>query len=130
MKKSVAILVTIFLFLCFWGSSGFCAANPSQPDQVKLQADYGSLPLAFIKNQGQVDEEVLYYLKGREGTIYFTKYGIVYDLVKKEARSTGVRRRGAVLRPRITIRVGAQRAAPKIQHPASRIKNSADFPLP
>jgi len=87
MKKSVAILVTIFLFLCFGESSGFCAANSPQPDQVKLQADYGGLPLAFIKNQGQVDKEVLYYLKGREGTIYFTKYGIVYDLIKKEGKS-------------------------------------------
>jgi len=82
MKRSGAILVTIFL--CFWGTCGFCAADSSQADQVKLQADYGGLPLAFIKNQGQVDEEVLYYLKGREGTIYFTKKGIVYDLIKKD----------------------------------------------
>jgi YD repeat-containing protein len=85
MKKSGALLVTIFL--CFWGTSGFCAADSPQPDKVKLQADYGNLPLAFIKNQGQVDEEVLYYLKGREGTIYFTKKGIVYDLIRKEDRS-------------------------------------------
>jgi YD repeat-containing protein len=82
MKKSVALLVTIFL--CFWGSFGFCASNPPQPEQVKLNAEYGGLPLAFIKNQGQVDEQVLYYLKGREGTIYFTKSGIVYDLIKKD----------------------------------------------
>jgi hypothetical protein len=31
-----------------------------------------------------MDEQVLYYLKGREGTIYFTKKGIVYDLVKRQ----------------------------------------------
>jgi hypothetical protein len=68
--------------MCFWGSFGFCDTNP--PDQVKLQAEYGGLPLSFIKNQGQVDEQVLYYLKGREGTIYFTKSGIVYDLIKKD----------------------------------------------
>jgi hypothetical protein len=85
MKKSVVFLATIFL--CFWGTSGFCAKNLPQPDQVKLQADYGGLPLAFIKNQGQVDEQVLYYLKGREGTIYFTKSGIVYDLIRREDRS-------------------------------------------
>jgi len=54
MKKSVTLLVTIFLFLCFWGSFGFCETNPSEG--VTLQADYGGLPLAFIKNQGQVDE--------------------------------------------------------------------------
>ncbi|WAC08668.1 MAG: hypothetical protein OS130_05610 [Thermodesulfobacteriota bacterium] len=59
------------------------ATDFSQPDQVKLQANYASLPLAFIKNEGQVDEQILYYLKGREGTIYFTKSGIVYDLIKK-----------------------------------------------
>src|SRR4030042_6829325 len=99
MKKSGALLVAIFL--CFWGSYGFCAANPSQPEQVKLNAEYGGLPLAFIKNQGQVDEEVLYYLKGREGTIYFTKSGIVYDLIRKEARSQE------------TGDVGAQRAVPE-----------------
>jgi large repetitive protein len=84
MKKSVAFLVLIFL--CLWGSFGFCAADSPQPDKVKLQADYGGLPLAFIKNQGQANEEVLYYLKGREGTIYFTKKGIVYDLIRKEVR--------------------------------------------
>jgi len=82
MEKSGALLVTIFL--CLWGSFGFCATNPAQPDQIKLQTDYGNLPLAFIKNQGQVDKEVLYYLKGREGAIYFTKSGIVYDLIKKQ----------------------------------------------
>lgn len=82
MRKSGAFLVAIFL--CFWGTWGLCETNPPEPDHLKLQADYGSLPLTFIKNQGQVDEQVLYYLKGKEGSIYFTKFGIVYDLLKKD----------------------------------------------
>ena len=93
MKKSVSSGLGIFLFLAFWGNCGFCAAHPSQLDQAKLQADYGGLPLAFIKNQGQMDDEVLYYLRGQAGTIYFTRYGIVYDLMRKD--------------------VGAQKAAPE-----------------
>lgn len=38
------------------------------------------LPLAFVENQGQVDETVAYYLRGRDTGVYFTAEGLTYTL--------------------------------------------------
>ncbi|MEE8574950.1 MAG: SBBP repeat-containing protein, partial [Thermodesulfobacteriota bacterium] len=48
---------------------------------------YGKLPLYFIKNDGQVDEKVEYYVKGAGGggyTIYFTHEGVFFSLYQTE----------------------------------------------
>ncbi len=39
-----------------------------------------SLPLDFIPNQGQVDEQVDFYVKGRDKLIYFTPQGLTFVL--------------------------------------------------
>ena len=49
--------------------------------KTKTSEAYGNLPLLFIKNQGQVEDRVQYYIKASGQTIYFIKNGIVFDLV-------------------------------------------------
>lgn len=94
MKKTAAIptlfcLLLILFLPCSWTSTSVASAFPGNPpgdtvDKVQVITSYGKLPLSFIENRGQVDQRARFYLKGREGTIYFTKEGIVYDLLKRE----------------------------------------------
>ncbi|HQO77789.1 MAG TPA: hypothetical protein PLG17_04675, partial [Thermodesulfobacteriota bacterium] len=56
------------------------ASSPPQggsSPKVELMQSCGKLPLSFVENQGQVNQRALYYLKGRERTIYFTKEKII-----------------------------------------------------
>ncbi len=45
---------------------------------------YGKLPLYFIKNDGQVDEKVKYYVKGSGHTTFFTDDGIYLNLIQAQ----------------------------------------------
>ena len=84
MKKILLLVLTIFLCVMVFPPPSFSASHSIPPDKAtktKVLASYAKLPLAFIENRGQVNKEVAYYLKGRQGTIYFTHKGIVYDLI-------------------------------------------------
>ena len=48
--------------------------------RVKVQENYGKLPLYFIENQGQINEKVKFYEKGNGHTTFFTKRGIYLSL--------------------------------------------------
>ena len=54
-------------------------------DWTRVEQTFGKLPLYFIENQGQVDEEVAFYVKGADKTLYFMKDGVTFAL-KKERR--------------------------------------------
>lgn len=41
---------------------------------------FGNLPICFIENQGQIDDEVVYYVKGSDKDLYFTADGITIVL--------------------------------------------------
>lgn len=67
MKRSMLFVSLFFLFFILIHSSN-CQ-------------DFGSkLPLYFIQNGGQTDEQVSYYIKGRDKIIYFTPQGITFAL--------------------------------------------------
>jgi len=64
--------------------------GPDDSARTRVAESYGKLPLSFIENRGHLDDRVLYYLKGSQGMIYFTREGIVYDLASGVAtRSKG-----------------------------------------
>jgi hypothetical protein len=46
------------------------------------------MPLYFIKNQGQLDARVDYYLHGHDTSVYFTPQGIVYSLTESSTAAT------------------------------------------
>ena len=47
---------------------------------VASGAVFSDFPLYFIENRGQMDEQVSYYLAGRETSVYFTPRGVTYAL--------------------------------------------------
>jgi len=58
---------------------------PSPPSEniitsVHAQTDWGKMPLYFIPNQGQVDDQVAYYVQGKDKTLFFTSQGITFSL--------------------------------------------------
>ena len=52
---------------------------------LKIDRDFGKMPLYFIPNHGQVDARVAYYLQGKDKTIYFTSEGLTYVLSERSA---------------------------------------------
>jgi len=58
-------------------------------DNLGIQESFGALPLYFIQNQGQINhEEVAYYVKGADKTLYFTPSGITFVLTEKYGKSS------------------------------------------
>ncbi|MFN3533276.1 MAG: SBBP repeat-containing protein, partial [Candidatus Brocadia sp.] len=49
--------------------------------KVKLQGGYGTLPLFFIQNNGQMDERVRFYERGQGHTTFLTERGVCLSLV-------------------------------------------------
>ena len=56
--------------------------------RARAQEAYGSLPLYFIENRGQVDARVAYYIQGRETVLYFTSQGLTLALTGTETYPT------------------------------------------
>jgi len=48
--------------------------------QARLELAFGHLPLYFVENQGQLDEQVAYYIQGSDKMIYFTPEGVTFAL--------------------------------------------------
>jgi hypothetical protein len=78
----VLLSMVIYLGFAFFVFPSYAHEGAQENMRIELRADssYGKMPLFFIKNRGQVDNSVLYYLNGKRGSIYFTKEAIVYDL--------------------------------------------------
>ena len=47
---------------------------------VKIEKDYGKMPLYFIPNNGQMDKQVYFYIQGKDKSVYFTSTGLTYSL--------------------------------------------------
>jgi len=94
MRKFWTILsgTLIIVFLAGAGGQGpkvqtASAQTSSIPGSaaIKIDRDFGKMPLYFIPNQGQVDARVAYYLQGKDKTIYFTSEGLTYLLSERSA---------------------------------------------
>lgn len=55
------------------------------------QPDFGKMPVNFIPNRGQLDEQVAYYIQGKDKTIYFGAEGVTIALTKAEASRWAVK---------------------------------------
>jgi len=94
MRKFWTILsgTLIIVFLAGSGGQGHkvqtaSAQTSSVPSSaaLKVDRDFGKMPLYFIPNQGQMDARVAYYLQGKDKTIYFTSEGLTYVLSERRA---------------------------------------------
>jgi hypothetical protein len=94
MRKFWTILSGALIIVFLAGSGGqapkvqTAAFQPSSiPSSaaLKVDRDFGKMPLYFIPNQGQMDARVAYYLQGKDKTIYFTSEGLTYVLSERSA---------------------------------------------
>lgn len=60
-------------------SSPVPALAPAAP-AIHLDRNFGQLPLYFVENRGQLDEQVAYYIQGADKSIYFTPSGVTFEL--------------------------------------------------
>src|SRR6185295_12713777 len=58
---------------------------PREADRARALSALEKTPLSFIKNGGQLDSRVAYYVQGRDTTIYFTPHGLTFALLDQEA---------------------------------------------
>lgn len=59
--------------------------SQSQSSNAKIVQNYGKLPLLFIQNNGQINESVKFYEKGKGHATYFTNEGIYVNLQTPQA---------------------------------------------
>jgi len=64
-------------------SPQFLPSPPPPPAQPAAAASYGKIPPYFIKNDGQLDPAVRYYVKGPRGTVYLTDTEVVFDFLRE-----------------------------------------------
>ena len=90
-NKSVSFAVILAFLL-----TGIAMAEIPDPTQATrrtqeqaIKASFAKLPLSFIKNEGQMDETVLFYEHGRGHTTAFTKEGVSLSLMKAEEGKKG-----------------------------------------
>jgi len=50
--------------------------------ELNVRPDFGRMPLYFIPNEGQVDSQVDFYVKGKDKIIYFTPKGVTFVLAE------------------------------------------------
>lgn len=81
-KKFIMLSIIIYSGLIFFTFPSYALKTPKENKltEASVKSSYGKLPLSFIENIGQVDKSVSYYLKGKQGSVYFTKEAIVYNL--------------------------------------------------
>jgi len=87
MRKSSVLLVGALSVAFFMGGAnngpqfkGEVTKGAVTPTTLKVDTDYGKMPLYFIPNQGQMDKLVAYYVQGKDKTIYFTPGEITFAL--------------------------------------------------
>ncbi|MGA2587815.1 MAG: SBBP repeat-containing protein [Candidatus Aminicenantales bacterium] len=93
------------------GSSSPRTFPPGRPAQVPdlkpqptgnpsgLHLDFGSLPLYFTANRGQVDGRALFYAKAARYTLWLTEKGLVFDSFKSERAEAPAAGKEPSLRP-------------------------------
>ena len=61
------------------GSAENTSTQP-RPDTTRIAAALGKLPLYFVRNRGQEDSRVAYYVQGRDAAVYFGPDGVTFAL--------------------------------------------------
>ena len=98
MKKAMVIVLVSLACLFTIGTAGqkqalsagaADAVQALKPPSVKLEADFGRMPLHFIANKGQLNERVDYYVQGRDQSLYFGPGGVTFVLTSPERESAG-----------------------------------------
>jgi hypothetical protein len=62
--------------------------NGENPSGLRVQTDWGKMPLYFIANQGQLGDQVSYYVQGHDKTLYFTPQGVTLAMTSPQRTSS------------------------------------------
>jgi hypothetical protein len=89
-RVGIVFMVVVGLLLVFMAALSFPAlaeedageaAPIAAPDAAAgAEATLTQLPLYFVENRGQLDEQVAYYVQGKDKTLYFTSQGLTFVL--------------------------------------------------
>lgn len=93
-RRSAAL--TVFSWLCaaiVLGAAPPVMAEPDGAVQARLSEAYGTLPLSFEANDGQVDRSVKFLSRGRGATLFLTPAEAVLSLAGPQHEATVVRMR-------------------------------------
>ena len=94
---------------------------------TKVLTPYGKLPMCFIKNQGQINTQVLFYTKSGNQSIYFTKEKIVFDFLR--GRSLSDKKQDVPIEKHC-VSVADNTTATKVAKKNEKLSNvSTDLPL-
>jgi CSLREA domain-containing protein len=111
------------------GSVGSARPRPAEPAGIRSRApgarptpgDYGTLPLYFVENRGQIDSRVGFVAHARGAASYFTSDGVTFAITSAHPRPDGGDPAGMV--------DGAQRYAVKLDFlgasPGARLVGAA-----
>ncbi len=72
--------LAVVMVLMVMGLTSCASFSVSAPSSPQIQTTFGQMPLYFIENKGQVEEQVAYYVLGRDTNLYFTAQGITFTL--------------------------------------------------
>ncbi|MBW7898346.1 MAG: SBBP repeat-containing protein [Candidatus Brocadia sapporoensis] len=75
-------------------SGAVAGSNPQSTGDTapsRIMETYGKLPLYFIRNNGQMAEEVKFYEKGSGHAAFFTERGVTWSLTGKEEKEASCR---------------------------------------
>lgn len=85
------MMAVMLVGLVVVAGSALSVSLADSPDCQALPVEsLGKMPLYFIENQGQLHEDVGYYVQGYDKTIYFTPCGVTYSLAKKVGKNDAV----------------------------------------
>jgi uncharacterized repeat protein (TIGR01451 family) len=94
MRKAFFILAVVCILFLFATATADRAGVPDKLINLKplpsgnpsgLHIDFGSIPLYFTANRGQVDGKALFYAKASRYTLWLTEAGLVFDSFKSES---------------------------------------------
>jgi uncharacterized repeat protein (TIGR02543 family) len=94
--------------------------------QVTMDKDYGKMPLSFIPNKGQMDQQVYFYLQGKDKSVYFTSTGLTYALAGPAENQRGTESKSKPGFPVGQKEQGEQRER-ELSQPSSRWVVKLDF---
>jgi len=100
LKKTGLVLASVFSVLAFLGPYGTTTAENGgspgattipfsagasgripMPGNLSVAPDFGKTPLYFMANQGQADEQALFYARTSRYTLWVTKEGLIFDSI-------------------------------------------------
>ena len=62
------------------GFTNYQTSATVSPQGPRIHTDFGKMPLSFIPNKGQVDGPTVFYVPGKDKTIYFATEGLTFVL--------------------------------------------------